>query len=1044
MTAPDDREVMPHGSILGAIVAFSLRFRGVVIALAVVAIAYGVYSLAQARYDVFPEFASKQIEVQTEAGGLAPEQVELLVTRPIENALNGSENIEALRSESIEGLSHITAVFAEDTDIYRARQIVAERLSTLGASLPKGVQAPVMTPLTSSTGGLMTIGLTSEVLTPMQLRTFADWVVQQRLLAVPGVAKVTVYGGQVRQIQIEIDSRKLVQHEIGVEEVLAAARRAAGLRGAGFIDTGNQRIVLRADSGAIGAREIAGTVVRHEAAGNLTLGDLGRVVDAPAPAISGATVQGKPAVVMNLWTQYGANTLETTHGVDLALEDLKPACAQQHVTVWPELFRASKFIETATHNIRISLLIGAVLVIVVLFLFLADFRSAAISCTAIPLSLLVGITILQKLGFTLNTMTLGGLAIAIGEVVDDAVIDVENILRRLRQPHENALRAVFEASMEVRGAVVYATFAVALVFIPIITMSGLAGRLFGPMALAYIASILASLLVALTVTPALALLLLVKRRPAEVNGGDLSIDVHETALQSRLKSGYGTLLARVERHPGEVIAVAAILTCIGLSLVVFLPESFLPELHEGHYVAHLEMAPGTSIEQSIHVGNAVTRELLSLGFVRTVAQRVGRAATDDVFGPQSSEMEVDLKPVSGDVAATAAAKMREALSAFPGAAFSVNTFLTERIEETMTGYTAPVVVNIYGDDLDALDATARDVAAALGRVRGAADIQMQSPPGAPQLDIRLHHAALARWGLAPVDVLEAIHTAYEGSVVGQVYEGARSFDVAVRLAPELRRSLSNVGSLPLRNGAGTFVPLREVADIQQTSGRYVILHDSAKRVQTVTCNVTGRDVPSFVDEARRLVTSRVVMPTGTYIDFTGAAAAQARSRHDLIVHSAVAGIGILLLLLIVLGSARNLALVAVNLPFALVGGVLALVVSRGELSVGSLVGFVTLFGITLRNSIMMLSHYEHLVSREGCEWNGETAIRGASERLIPILMTSIVTGIGLLPLAIASGSPGREIEGPMAIVILGGLITSTVLNLVVLPTLALRWGRFGS
>jgi CzcA family heavy metal efflux pump len=1040
-TTPGDLDA--HRSILGSIVSFSLRFRGVVIALAVVALTYGIYSVTQARYDVFPEFASKQIEIQAEAAGLAPEQVELLVTRPIENALNGSENLEALRSESIEGLSFVTAVFAEDVDVYRARQIVAERLSTLAGSLPEGVQAPVMTPLTSSTGDLMTIGLTSDTLTPMQLRTFADWVVQQRLLAVPGVAKVSVYGGELRQIQIEIDPHKLVQHEIDVEEVLTAARRAAGVRGAGFIDTGNQRIVLRTDAGAIGAEEIARTVVRHETVGNLTLGDLGRVADAPAPAISGATVMGKPAVVLNLWTQYGANTLETTRGVDVALTDLKPACAQQHVTVWPDLFRASKFIETATHNIRVSLLIGAILVVVVLFLFLADFRSAAISCTAIPLSLLAGITLLQKLGFTLNTMTLGGLAIAIGEVVDDAVIDVENILRRLRQPHENALRTVFEASMEVRGAVVFATFSEALVFIPIITMSGLAGRLFGPMALAYIASIMASLLVALTVTPALCLLLLVRRKPVEVNGGDLSVNVHETVLQSRLKSGYRRLLVRIERYPGEVIATAAILTCIGLALGAFLPQSFLPELHEGHYLAHLETAPGTSIEQSIRIGNAMTKELLSLGFVRSVAQRVGRAAADDVYGTHSSELEVDLKPVSGEVAATAAAKMREALSAFPGAAFSVNTFLTERIEETITGFTAPVVVNIYGNDLDALDAAARDVAVALGRVHGAADIQMQSPPGTPQLTIRLDHAALARWGLAPVDVLEAIHTAYEGSVVGQVYEGARSFDVAVRLAPELRRSVSDVGSLPLRNGAGTVVPLREVADIQQTSGRYVILHDSAKRVQTVTCNVTGRDVGSFVDEARRVVAARVVMPQGSYADFTGAAEAQARSRRDLIVHSTVAGIGILLLLLIVLGSARNLMLIAVNLPFALVGGVLALFASRGELSVGSLVGFVTLFGITLRNSIMMLSHFDHLVRSEGCLWNTETAMRGASERLIPILMTSIVTAIGLLPLALASGSPGREIEGPMAIVILGGLITSTALNLLVLPTLALRWGKFG-
>lgn len=594
------------------------------------------------------------------------------------------------------------------------------------------------------------------------------------------------------------------------------------------------------------------------------------------------------------------------------------------------------------------------------------------------------------------------------------------------------MKTVFAASLEVRGAVVYATFAVALVFIPIITMSGLAGRLFGPMAIAYILSILASLAVALTVTPALSLLLL----PGHTT--------HDVSLQARLKAAYERLLDRVEAHRGEAISVAALVTIAGLCLLAFLPQSFLPELHEGHYLVHMETAPGTSIDESLRIGAAASHALLGDPAVRTVAQRVGRAASDDVYGTHSSEIEIDLKPVSGEVAARAASKLRDVLSGFPGAAFAVNTFLTERIEETITGYTAPVVVNIYGNDLDRLDAAARDVAVTLGRVRGATDVQLQSPPGAPQLAIRFRHGALAQWGLAPGDVLDAIHVAYEGTTVGQVYEGSREFDVAVILDPAQRRSVSQIGSLPVRNSAGTYVPLRQLADVTLTSGRYVVLHDSAKRVQTVTCNVTGRDVGSFVAEAQRAVAKRVALPAGAYVQFTGAAEAQARSRRDLVVHSIVAGAGILLLLLIVLGSARNLSLIALNLPFALVGGVIALFVSRGELSVGSLVGFVTLFGITLRNSIMMISHYDHLLAVEGCAWNRETAIRGASERLVPILMTSIVTALGLLPLALGSGSPGREIEGPMAIVILGGLITSTALNLLVLPTLALRWGRFNT
>jgi CzcA family heavy metal efflux pump len=1018
--------------LLSTIVRLSLRFRGVVIALAIVAAGYGIYALANARYDVFPEFASKQIEVQTEARGLAPEQVELLVTRAVENAINGTEGLEALRSESVEGLSLVTAVFAESTDVYRDRQIVAERLTTISGSLPDGVSAPVMTPLTSSTGDLMTIGLTSDRLDAMQLRTVADSLVQQRLLAVPGIAKASVYGGQVRQIAIEIDPAKLQQHDVDVSEVVAAARRASGIRGAGFVDTGNQRIVLRADAGAIGAEDIARTVIRHEASGNLTLADVGRVTDAPAPPISGASVMGKSAVVLNLWTQYGANTVETTRAVDDALAELRPALQRQSITVWPDLFRAAKFIDTATTNIRSSLLIGAILVIVVLFLFLADFRSAAISCTAIPLSLLAAIAIMQRLGYTLNTMTLGGLAIAIGEVVDDAVIDVENIVRRLRTSTGSPFAVVYAASMEVRGAVVYATLAVVLVFVPIITMSGLAGRLFGPMAIAYIIAILASLVVALTLTPALSLMLLRKRAGAE--------DVPR--IQSRLRGAYVRVLHGVEAHPFAIVGAAALITAAALGLLAFLPQAFLPELHEGHYLVHLETAPGTSIDESLRIGNAITRELLGIPFIRSVAQRVGRSASDDVFGPHQSELEIDLKPVSGAEAESASDKLRELLGGFPGTASAVNTFLTERIEETITGYTAPVVINIYGNDLDALDAAASDVASTLGRIHGAADVQLRSPAGAPQLAIRFRHDALARWGLAPVDVLDALRVAYEGETVSQVYEGSRSFDVAVILDRDLRRSLDAVGALPIRNAAGVYVPLRDVADIVQTSGRYGILHESAKRVQTVTCDVVSRDLNSFVAEARRAIAAKVVLPRDSFVQFTGAAEAQARSRRDLVVHSLVAGIAILLLLLIVLGNARNLMLVALNLPFALAGGVVALFVSRGELSVGSLVGFVTLFGITLRNSIMMLSHFEHLVTEEGCEWNLETAIRGASERLVPILMTSIVTALGLLPLALGSGSPGREIEGPMAVVILGGLITSTALNLLVLPTLALRYGRF--
>ena len=1023
--------------MLSALVRFSLRFRGATIALAALAIFYGIYATITAKFDVFPDFATPQVTIQSEAPGLSPEQVEVLVTQPIENALNGAPGIESIRSESIQGLAVIILNFDARSDIYRDRQDIAERLATLAGSLPSGVRAPAMAPLTSSTGDLLTIGLLSDHVTPMELRTIADWLIIPRISAVPGVAKGSVWGGEVRQIQVQIDPAKLIAHELSIEDVQAAAAKATGVRGAGFLDTKNQRIVIRSEGESLTASDVGRIVVAHQGEGNVTLADVGRVVDGAAPAISDASVMGRRGVVINVWAQYGANTLEATRGVERALEQLGPALKAQGIAVYPSIFRSANYIELATHNINVALLLGAVLVVIVLFLFLSSFRAAAISCAAIPLSLLIAIAVLQRFGLSLNTMTLGGLAIAIGEVVDDAVIDVENIQRRLRENRTVAaprpiLAVVFDASLEVRSAVVHATFAVILVFLPILTMSGLAGRLFGPMGLAYIFSILASLLVALTVTPALASLLLRGK----------ALEREERAWLARLKSGYGAILLRVEQVPLVVVGAVLLITIAGLALYPLLGKTFLPELHENHYLVHLEAAPGTSLAESARIGIVAQRELLKLPFVKQVAQRVGRAASDDTFGPQSSEIEVDLKPMTASESAGALEQISKTFDAIPGPNAEINTFLSERIDETISGFTAPVVVQVVGNDLDLIDAKAQEVARILGSVHGAADVQMKSPPGAPQLVVRLRPRDLSRWGFDPVSVLDAMRVAYSGDAVGEMFEGSRVFDVAVILPPEQRNAIDAVGNLPLRSPSGTYVRLRDLADVFQGSGRYTVLHEGARRVQTITCSVAGRDVSSFVNDARAAVMSKVRFPAGTYVEFTGAAEAEAQSRRDLLLHSAVALIGIALLLSIVIGNARNLSLLALNLPFALVGGVVAALVTHEPLSVGSMVGFVTLFGITLRNSIMMIAHYEHLVAVEGQRWGLETAIRGATERLVPILMTSLVTALGLLPLAIGRNAPGREIEGAMATIILGGLITSTALNLLVLPTLAFRYGKF--
>jgi CzcA family heavy metal efflux pump len=1024
--------------VLNAIVRFALRFRGVVIALATALLAYGVYAVVVANYDVFPEFSPPFVQVQTEAPGLSSEQVELLVTQPLENAINGVAGIESLRSGTIQGLSVVTVVFQPDTDIYRDRQVLAERLAEVSRQLPQGVRAPVMTPLTSSTSTVLAVGLTSEQHSLMSLRTIADWVVRQRLLAVPGVAKVAAFGGQTRQLQVQFLPQRLMQFNLSVDDVLGAARRASGIRGAGFIETANQRLILQTEGQSITPQQLAATVVVHQNGANVTLGDVARVVEGPEPPIGGATIMGQTGVMLVVAAQYGTNTLEVTRNVEQALDELAPALRAEGVSVRADILRPANFIQMAVRNVRASLLLGALLVVVVLLLFLFNFRTAAISCTAIPLSLLAAVTILVGRGYSLNTMTLGGLAIAIGEVVDDAVIDVENILRRLRENHRSAnpapaFRVVFDASIEVRSAVVYATFAVTLVFLPILTMSGVAGRLFAPLGMAYILAIMASLVVALTVTPALCLVLL----------GRGQFQPEEPGLVRWLKRRYRTLLEGVERRPRTVVVAVLLFTAAGLSALPFLGGGFLPELNEGHFILHMSAVPGTSLDESLRMGRQITGELLKFPFVRTVGQKAGRAElSEDIYGAHYSEIEIDLKPMNGEEAELAQAEIRKMLTQFTGANFSLKTFLTERIEETVSGYMAPVVVNIYGPDLDTLDAEAQEVARVLGTVPGALEVMMQSPMGTPQLAVNLRKPDLLRWGFDSVTVLDAVRTAYQGETVGQVYEGNRVFDVSVILPAQERRSVASIGALPLRSPAGAYLPLAQLADVYQASGRYLVLHQGARRVQTVTCNVAGGDTESFVAKARRQILSRVSFPAGSYPEFAGTAAAQIRSRRDLLVHSVLAGLGIVILLSFVMKHYRNLLLVLLNLPFALVGGVLAAFAAGGVLSLGSLVGFVTLFGITLRNSIMMISHYEHLIAEESAPWGLETALRGASERLTPILMTALVTALGLLPLAIGSGDPGREIEGPMAMIILGGLITSTALNLLVLPTLALRFGRF--
>lgn len=1027
-----------------AIIRTALQHRGLVTVIAAAFLVYGIYVATNAKLDVFPDFVQPQATIQTECPGMAPEQVEVLVTRPIETAVSGLGHMASLRSESAWGLSIITAVFEEGSDIFVARQMLAEKLGDVTSTLPNGVMTPKLTPITSSTMDLLKIGLTSKRLSQMQLRTFADWTLRPRLLAVPGVAKCSVLGGEVQQFQIQLLPDRIVAHDLSISDVVTAARAATGVRGAGFVETDNQRIELVTEGQALTPEQLGQVVVAHKDGASVKLTDVAHVVEAAAPKFGDTLIQGRPGVLMTMSSQYGANTLDVTRRLEVAIAEMKPVFEREGITLYPRLHRPATFIETAVNNIGHSLSLGGILVVLVLFLILGSARSACISLTAIPMSLLAAVVVLEHIGVSVNTITLGGLAIALGEVVDDSIIDVENIFRRLREnqalPQPRSVFAVvLDASLEVRSAVVYATLIVIVVFTPVLALTGLQGRFFSPLALSYILAISASLIVALVLTPALALLLY---------GRGLKTAT-EPRLQRYMKSLYRWFLARVIHRPRTTFLFVAVVCIITFTRLSSFGGELLPDFREGHFVLQVSALPGTALPEMVRIGKRISLALLKIKGIRSVEQQVGRAELgEDPWGPERSEFHVDLDPMPGDDETKVEERIRHVLSSMPGIQSEVLTFLGDRIGETLTGETAAVVVNIFGDDLDALDATARDVAQVLTSVSGASDVQIKSPPGSPRLAIRLRADALARFGLRPIEVLDAVRIAFQGDSVAEIYFGDHSLDVVALLTPEDRSDPELVGRLPLTNIDGQRLWLSDIADIDLIEGRYVIRHEGARRRQTVTCNPMNRDVASFVNEAKALVRARVHLPAGVYLEFSGAAEARAQAERQLLINSAIAALGILILLSLAFRHWRNMLLVLANVPFALVGGVLAVAMTTAfgastGLSMGGLVGFVTLFGMTMRNSIMMVSHFEHLVTREKLPWGRETAIQGASERLMPIVMTALVTGLGLLPLALGMGDAGREIEGPMAVVILGGLFTSTLLNLLVLPTLALGFGRFG-
>jgi CzcA family heavy metal efflux pump len=1020
--------------VLAAIVRSSLAHPRIVTALSVLIAVLGAAALLAARFDVFPDFAPPHVLVQTETPGLDATQVEALVTRPLEGLLAGTENVKTVRSTSAQGLSAIRVIFDRGGDPYRQRQVVTERLAEAGSSLPQGVSPPQLSPLSSSMEYLVHFGFTSEKLSPLELRDLIEWVVKPQILAVPGVAQAQVFGGEARERRIEVDPLKLAAYKLSLDDVAEATRRATQLIGGGYIETATQRIVVQAQAAGATPEALAQAVVATREGTPIRLGDVAKISDGAEPRFGDAMIGGKPGILVETSTQFGANTLEVTHALEGRLDALAPQLKQQGVEYHPALLRPASFIESAIEKLRNSLLIGAVLVVALLLVTLRDWRGALVSFSSIPLALLTTVWILESFGLSLNTMTLGGLVVALGVVVDDAVIDVENILRRMRAAGDRFdVRDLFtRASLEVRRPVFYATAAVAVAFLPILMMSGLQGAFFRPLSIAFLLAVGLSLLVAMSATPALAAIVMQNHKPRP-----------EAAFLARCKRWQLRTIEGFDRRPRMLLGVLILTGALGIVLLPLLGARLLPDFRENYLIAHASLRPGIAIAETARIGENISKALVQIPGVKSVAEQIGRAENgQDPDTPNKSEFEVQIDPQKGHTASDIDAAIRDVFDDYPNQLVEIYSVLAERIGETLSGESAPFSVSVFGADLDVDDKVAANIAEVLEKVRGSGTVRLVVPPRQPELRVALKSEALALYGLEAGEALDTINAAFHGSRVAAIQNADRTVPIAIRIAGAINDPQA-VGALLLRGRNGALVPLGKVADIETITARSMIDHEDGLRRQIVVATPKTNDQAGYAEAARKAIAQKVTLPAGVYLRYGGAAEAQTEAAHELLLHSAAAFVLIVLLLGLAFGHVRHVVLVLVALPSTLIGGVAAVALTGGTLTLGAMVGFVALFGMAARNTILLVSHYDHLVREEGQMWSLATALRGAEERLTPVLLTALLTALALLPVALQLKQPGHEIEGPMAVVILGGLVSSTLVSLLLIPPLAARWLRPG-
>lgn len=1034
--------------MIGQIIQWSLRNRLFVVLGALLLLAWGGYQTARTPVDVFPDLTAPTVTVVTEAHGMAPLDMESLVTFPIETALNGAPGVRRVRSATKVGLSTITIEFAWGTDAYLARQVVAEKLQLAKTSLPPGIEAPVMAPAASIMGEIMFIALTWDdpakvgaggtAVNTVVLKNTADYVLRKRLLAVPGVAEVLPIGGDLQQFQVTLKPERLAAYGLTIDEAIKAVEGANSNAAAGYYAENGQEYLIQGIGRITRTEDIAEAVVAIKHGQPVLIRHIAEVTLGTAPVRGVGSTRGKPAVVLGIQRQPAANTLELTRRLDTTLADIQKSLPAG-MKIETRLFRQADFIEISIANLMAALRDGAILIVAIVFTFLLSVRSTAITLVALPLSLVATVLSLKLLGATINTMTLGGIAIALGALVDDAIIVVENVVRRLRENHqkdagqrESTMHVVFLATKEIQGSIVFATLIIMLVFVPLFFLSGIEGRLMVPLGLAYVISLFASLLVSITVTPVLASMFL---------GASKEITApHEPRFVHWLRAAYRRVLDRTVKHWQTIAAGSAALLVVSLAALGMAGQSFLPDFNEGTLTVGVETLPGTALAESARLGQLVEEVLLTHPEVIATARRTGRSPLDPhALDVHQSELEVSLKMGARSKEQFLAA-LREDFAQLPGVQVVVGQPISHRIDHMLSGSRANIAVKIFGSDLAELRTLAQQVKGVMEKVEGAVDVQPEQQTEIPFLTVKYRREALAQHGLSAKELSENIEVAFNGVAVSRVVQGQASFDLVVRYDPAARDNLDTIRATLITTPSGARLPLSALAEIRNDRGPYFINRENVQRKIVVMANVAGRDLKSVVEEMQASVAREVKLPAGYHIEFGGQFESAAEASRVLLLLGSAVVVGIFLLLFVAFHSVRDAFLVMLNLPLSIIGGVVGVYLAGGVVTIASIIGFITLFGIATRNGVMMISHIHHLIEHDAIKDVAEAVKRGAEERLIPILMTALAAGLALVPLALSGGQPGSEIQAPMAVVILCGLISSTVLNMFVVPALYLRFG----